>query len=44
MNNPRAPQLFQLWFQDEEGNVRLVVYDNTTRQLRPEARIIRRTP
>jgi len=29
------PNLFQLWFQDETGNVRMVVYDTQTRTLKP---------
>ncbi len=36
----RAPSL--LWFQDDSGSVRIVSFDHSTRQLQPQATLIRR--
>ena len=32
----------RLWFQDEEGTIRLVLYDNYAARFAPQARVIRR--
>jgi hypothetical protein len=34
--------MFQLWFQDESGKVRIVGYDERSRQLAPEAVVVPR--
>ena len=39
---PASPNRFQLWFQDEEGNVRMVLYDADGGRLVSEVRLITR--
>jgi len=41
--NPTFAYQYQLWFQDEQGNVRLVVFDNRSKQLLSEARLFPRS-
>jgi hypothetical protein len=41
--NPKFAYQYQLWFQDEDGVVRLVVFDNRSKQLLVGARIIPRS-
>lgn len=39
---PVYREWFQLWFQDESGQVRIVAYNVVTRQLHPNCRLIPR--
>jgi hypothetical protein len=41
--NPSFAYQYQLWFQDEQGNVRLVVFDNRMKQLLSESRLFSRS-
>jgi hypothetical protein len=41
--NPSFSYQYQLWFQDERGNVRLVVFDNRMKQLLTESRLFPRS-
>jgi hypothetical protein len=41
--NPTFPIQYQLWFQDEQGAVRLVVFDNRSKQLLTESRLFPRS-
>jgi len=40
--SPAATYGFELWFQDEQGNLRMAVYDLLTNTLHPNARFIPR--
>src|SRR4030042_7006914 len=40
--SPAGSDRFDLWFQDEQGNIRLVAYDLRTNNLLTEARFIPR--
>ncbi len=42
-NDPNFGHLFQLWFEDTDGSVRMVTYNNRWQQLSGSAVIIRRT-
>ena len=37
---PDVAHVFQLWFQDEDGNVSMVVYNKNSNRLLPNARLI----
>ena len=39
-HRPDLANVFQLWFQDENGNVSMMVYNMTSNQLQPEAKLI----
>lgn len=39
-NRPDVSHVFQLWFQDEDGNVRMAVYNMTLNSLLPNAILI----
>ena len=39
---PASPNRFQLWFQDEAGNVRMVLFDTSLNQLVWDATLITR--
>jgi hypothetical protein len=41
--NPSFSYQYQLWFQDEQGAVRLVVFDNRSKQLLNESRLFPRS-
>jgi hypothetical protein len=41
-NSSQFAHLFQLWFQDEQGTIRMVVFDNRMRQLHVGSRVITR--
>jgi hypothetical protein len=41
--NPQFAYQYQLWFQDEEGVIRLVVLDNRSKQLLVSSRVIPRS-
>ena len=40
--DPNSPQITRLFFQDEEGTIRVVFYDSQLSQLRPRVGVIRR--
>ena len=40
--DPYREDHFQLWFQDYDGNVRVVTFDTDTNRLLPNARLIQR--
>jgi hypothetical protein len=40
--SPNMSYVFQLWLQDEEGNLRMVIYDMRANILRTDARFIPR--
>ena len=39
-HNPDFAHMFQLWFQDEDGNVSIVVYNMNTNRLLPDVILI----
>jgi len=41
-NSPKFPEVFQLWFQNEAGEIHLVVFDNRSRSLVNTGRVIAR--
>ena len=41
-NSTSFPDLFQLWFQDEAGNIHMVVYDDETRSMKSMSVLIQR--
>ena len=41
-NSTSFPDLFQLWFQDEAGNIHMVVYDDETRSMKSNSVLIQR--
>ena len=41
-NHPSAPNHTRLWFEDEEGTIRLVWYNSVNSQLLTQAAVIRR--
>jgi hypothetical protein len=41
--NPSFSYQYQLWFQDEQGAVRLVVFDNRSKQLLSDSRLFPRS-
>jgi hypothetical protein len=41
-NSPSFDYLFHLWFEDPEGNVRMVLYDSRTAILAADAKLITR--
>jgi hypothetical protein len=41
-NSPSFPHLFHLWFEDPEGNVRMMVFDSRTSVLADDAKLITR--
>ena len=41
-NSPKTPTWFQLWFQDENGSLRMVYYDRYANVIFPSARLIPR--
>jgi hypothetical protein len=41
-NSPKAPTWFQLWFQDEDGNVRMLNYSSDFNNLHQQVRLFHR--